>query len=376
MQVQKAVWILNQLSGFGIQKFKTLVEKLGDVTTLFLPQTLDELRGSEGWGPEFVSNFQSVLTSGDFERESDRCAQEGVRILSLLDPEYPKNLSSIYDPPLILYVKGTFIPEDEVAIAIVGSRHATTYGAQVSNRFASELAERGVTIVSGFARGIDGEAHRGALRAKGRTIGVLGCGLNVVYPKEHTSLYEQILASGALMSEFPLDTPPQAFNFPRRNRIISGLTMGVLVVEASLRSGSLITARLATEEGREVYAIPGLINSITSGGTNQLIQKGAKLVTCVEDILEDLSPQIRASLNSLGGGTTRELSLHERPITAEVNQEDVQDPILKLLTNQPLSFDEIAVGLGENPIEIRSHLTQLELKGVVKRAFGGRYIRG
>jgi len=204
MSVQKAVWVLNQLSGFGIQKFKRLQEELGDLSKLLDPETLKQLRLSAEWGADFVGTFRELLASDAFEREAEQCEKTGIRIISLLDSNYPKNLSAIYDPPFILYVKGTLIPEDEAAIAIVGSRHPTTYGMRCSARFASELAERGFTIVSGFARGIDGEAHRGALRAKGRTIAVLGSGLDVIYPKEHASLYEDILASGAIISEFPL----------------------------------------------------------------------------------------------------------------------------------------------------------------------------
>ena len=381
MSVQKVIWTLNQLSGFGIQKFKRLRETLSDLETLLNPDVLSELRLSPEWGADCVTRFQALLESGDFEREEERCTKVGVRILTLLDSDYPKNLASIYDPPLVLYVKGSFIPEDQVAIAIVGSRHPTTYGLRSSNRFAQELAERGVTIVSGFARGVDGEAHRGALKAKGRTIAVLGCGLDIIYRKEHASRYEEILASGAIISEFPLGSPPQAFNFPKRNRIIGGLSMGVLVVEASQRSGSLITARIAAEEGREVYAIPGPIDSIASDGTNQLIQSGAKLVMHAEDILEDLAPQIRAALPELVHLSEPTQKESEDSVSSSVSLETpfhndgCQDPVLKLLANQPLSFDEIAVGLEENPATIRSRMTQLELKGVVKRIFGGRYVR-
>jgi len=363
MELQKAVWTLNQLPDFGIQKFKRLRETVRDLNQLFDPQ----FRIPSEWTADLSSKFQELSTSDKFEQEIDKCRKAGIRILSLLDPEYPKNLSAVYDPPLILYIKGNFIPEDEVAIAVVGSRHPTTYGIRIANRLARELAEKGVTVVSGFARGIDGQAHRGAISAKGRTIAVLGSGLDVIYPKEHELLFEEISEHGALISEFPLGTPPQAFNFPKRNRIISGLARGVLVVEASQKSGSLITARLAAEEGREVYSVPGPIDSIVSSGTNQLIQTGAKLVMQAENILEDLAPQIRASLDSL--------EVSSEKVTAESKISNVEDPLLKLLTNQPLSFDEIAVGVSQNPAQLRSRLTYLELEGIVKRVFGGRYVR-
>ena len=384
MSVQKTLWILNQLSGFGIQKFKRLSETLGDLTRLLNSDALDQLRFSAEWGADFVTGFRQILEAGHFECEAEQCTKAGVRMMSLLDPDYPKNLSAIYDPPLILYVKGTLIPEDNAAIAIVGSRHPTTYGIRCSSRFASELAERGFTIVSGFARGVDGEAHRGALRSKGRTIGILGSGLDVIYPKEHASLYEDILANGAIVSEFPLGTQPLAFNFPKRNRIISGLAMGVLVVEASQRSGSLITARIAAEEGREVYVIPGPIDSIASGGTNKLIQDGAKLVTQVEDILEDLAPQVRASLETFQSRHCEEARRDDEAIPSlEIAsasfepppRNDDEDPVLDLLVHQALSFDEIAVGLNESPTQVCFRMTQLELNGAVKRIFGGRYVR-
>jgi len=377
MSVQKAVWVLNQLSGFGIQKFKRLQAELGDLSKLLDSETLNQFRLSAEWGADFVGGLRELLASSAFEREAERCEKAGIRMISLLDSKYPKNLSAIYDPPLILYVKGTLIPEDEAAIAIVGSRHPTIYGMRCSVRFASELAERGFTIVSGFARGIDGEAHRGALKVKGRTIAVLGSGLDVVYPKEHVSLYQDILESGAIVSEFPLGTAPAAFNFPRRNRIISGFAMGILVVEASQRSGSLITARIAAEEGREVYAVPGPIDSIASFGTHQLIQTGAKLVTGVEDILEDLAPQIQASLCSLQSSEKNlpEKEKKQEDLVGIIKERENNDPILNLLADQPLSFDEIVVGLNENPVKISSRMTQLELQGVVKRVFGGRYVR-
>ncbi|MBI4394664.1 MAG: DNA-protecting protein DprA [Candidatus Omnitrophica bacterium] len=363
MEIQKTVWILNRLDGFGIQKFKELSEKSGGLNQLSDAEVVAKLESFFGGeGRNFAASFQDILSSGEFEREVEVCAQKGIRIISVLDAEYPKNLASIYDPPLILYVQGTLIPEDEVAVAIVGSRYPSTYGIKTAGRFASELAGKGLTIISGFARGIDGEAHRGALRAKGRTIAVLGCGLDVVYPKEHASLREEMISNGALISEFPLSTLPQAFQFPKRNRIISGLSKGVLVVEAGHKSGSLITARLAAEEGREVYAIPGPIDSLTSSGTNQLICDGAKLAARPEDILEDLAPQIRASVNSFA-------------LNARANNDDENDPVLRLLANRPLSFDEIVTGLNEDPRNIRSRMTQLELEGTVKRIFGGCYVR-
>jgi DNA processing protein len=348
----KLIWCLTQIPGLGIQKMKEIFEKI---------KLLDE-NGIFNYlkAHSELTSLDEIFNSGYFEAIQEVCAKKEIDLLSWFDSAYPKNLISIYDPPPILYVKGTLVPEDEMAVAIVGSRRPSTYGARIAERFAYELAGKGMTIVSGFARGIDGEAHRGTLHAKGRTIAVLGSGIDVIYPKEHAELFKEISANGAVISEFPLGTIPKAFNFPQRNRIISGLSRGVLVVEANQRSGSLITASSAAEEGRDVYAIPGPIDSVTSMGTNHLIQNGAKLVMSPEEILEDLMPQIRAYLPK------SEERLEE---TKEEN------PVLQLLAKRPLSFDELVGALNQEPTQVQSHLIQLELKGAVKRLFGGRYVR-
>jgi len=213
-----------------------------------------------------------------------------VKTLGIADKDYPTNLRYIYDPPATVYLKGNIVPEDNIAIAIVGSRRATHYGLKNAKSLAFELAVRGITIVSGLARGVDSAAHRGALEAKGRTIAVLGSGLNVIYPKENERLAEEIAQNGAVISEFPLDAGPQRYHFPRRNRVISGLSLGVVVVEAAQKSGALITANCALEQGREVFALPGKIDSFTSRGTHDLIKQGAKLVESIEDIIEELEP--------------------------------------------------------------------------------------
>ena len=370
MNLTKLIWSLNQISGFGSQKLKLACEKIKSDENVEEAEIFDWLRTQ--FGPESVFNFQEILGSGSFESELDECQKKGIRILTCLDSDYPKNLASIYDPPPILYVRGMFIPEDEMAVAIVGSRRPSSYGIKMSCRFASELAEHGITIVSGFARGIDAAAHRGCLRARGRTIAVLGSGLDIIYPKEHAELFEEISANGAVITEFPLGTIPQAFNFPRRNRVISGLSRGILVVEASQRSGSLITASCAAEEGREVYAIPGPVDSITSSGTNHLIQNGAKLVMHSEEILEDLMPQIRDSVKSYACHSERS---EESQRSFGLRPQDDNDPILQLLAKGALSFDELAVALNQEPAQVQSQLIKLELEGAIRRVFGGQYVR-
>jgi len=213
-----------------------------------------------------------------------------MKTLHLQDKDYPTNLKYIYQPPATIYLEGSIIPQDQIAIAIVGSRRATDYGLNNAERLGFELAARGIAVISGLARGVDSAAHRGALKAKGRTIAVLGSGLNRLYPPENKNLAREIARSGALISEFTPDTPPERQNFPRRNRIISGLSLGVVIVEAAKRSGALITAGFALEQGREVFALPGKIDSFTSGGTHDLIKQGAKLIESVEDIIEELEP--------------------------------------------------------------------------------------
>ncbi|MBI4342113.1 MAG: DNA-protecting protein DprA [Candidatus Omnitrophica bacterium] len=224
-------------------------------------------------------------------RELERARRQGAAIVTPDDPGYPDALRTITDPPVALYLRGTLTEADRVAVAIVGSRHASLYGLQCAEQLAYELALRGVTVVSGLARGIDGAAHRGALRASGRTLAVLGSGLSRVYPDEHRQLAKEIAGHGAVLSEYPMETQPLPRHFPQRNRLISGLSLGVVVVEAAQRSGALITADCALEQGREVFAVPGPMTAVTSHGTHQLLKQGARLVTSVEDILEELRLQ-------------------------------------------------------------------------------------
>ncbi len=410
MKAQRLVWALNRLPHFGIQTFKCLQEKNIDLAQCEDSEILNLLAALD---PDFPHEFSRILNSSEFESELETCSQANIQIVSILDSDYPKNLAAIYDPPLILYMKGHIIAEDQFSIAIVGSRHPTAYGIRMAAKFSSELSQQGITIISGFARGIDAEAHRSSLRVKGRTLAVFGCGLDIVYPKEHVSLYEQIVENGAIISEFPLGTIPQAFNFPKRNRIITGLSMGVLVVEANHRSGSLITASIAAEEGREVYAIPGQIDSVTAQGTNHLIQNGAKLVISADDILVDLYPQLKATvatdvrhceetvedsspvIASPAGAKQSDTKCHpeakpkdlqvgilrcaQNDTLASLPRNDINDPtnnsLLKLLTNEPLSLDEIIVSLSGSPNDILSRLAQLEVQGAVKRLLGGKYVR-
>lgn len=242
-----------------------------------------------------VVNLRHFPFDEFYREEMGRAEAAGARIVTLLDKQYPKALKEIPDPPLVIYVKGALPENDDVFIAIVGSRGATAYGLGIGERFAMRLVEAGVGIISGMARGIDAAAHWGALKARGRTIGVLGCGLDVVYPSQNSELYKEVSEKGCLITEFPMGTEPLPYHFPRRNRIVSALSYGVVVVEANARSGALITAEFALEQGRDVYAVPGRIDSPQSRGPHELLRQGARLVLDVNDILEDI-PALKSQL--------------------------------------------------------------------------------
>ena len=291
-----------------------------------------------------------------------------IKEVDLNDKKYPPLLKKIYMPPARLFVKGDLLPLDENAVAIVGTRRATLYGLEQCERIAYDLAIRGITVVSGMARGIDSAAHRGALKARGRTIAVLGSGHNHIYPRENKELYEEIAKKGAVISEFPPDVPPFKLNFPRRNRIISGLSKGVLVVEAAQRSGALITAGFALNEGREVFALPGNINSARSSGTNALIKEGAKLVSNATDILEELGNVLNIERPEYSPGPNRpgintdSLSLEEKSV-------------FSILDHEPKAIDEISTITNVPVHRITDALVRLELKRLIKMLPGENFVR-
>jgi DNA processing protein len=274
--------LLNLVPGLGPRRARRLLDEFGGVQALAaapaaLVQRVDRI------GPELAGRIVRGLADvGALEQEQRLAARAGCEILTTADAGYPAPLRTIADPPPALYVKGAWRPQDEPAVALVGARRASLYGLEAAQRLAGDLAARGLTVVSGLARGIDAAAHRGCLRAQGRTVAVLGGGLSRLYPPEHRELAEEIARQGAVLSEFPMTHPPAAGNFPRRNRVISGLSRGVVVVEAGARSGALITADQALEQGREVFAVPGPITAPTSQGTHELLRQGARLVASVE----------------------------------------------------------------------------------------------
>ncbi len=314
-----------------------------------------------------------------------RLAAAGVEVLLQTDPRFPARLKQIPYPPPLLFLKGTLLPQDDLALALVGTRAASYYGLKTCRRLAGCLAVREVTVVSGLARGIDTAAHQGALENSGRTLAVLGCGLDVVYPPENQKLYEQIPAQGALISEFPLGTPPEAQNFPIRNRIISGLSLGVVVVEAGLKSGTSITVRYALDQGREVFAVPGPIDSPTSLGPHRLIQDGAKLVQDPEDIFQELPAltkgqrplftgpvRVRETPPAEGGGPTP--ATVPASASAPPPAPTPEDPLLALLGSDPLSLEEIVRTTRLATAAVLSRLTILELEGLIRELPGKRYV--
>ncbi len=293
------------------------------------------------------------------EAEMEKLDRYGVKVLTWHDEDYPSRLKEIYDYPPLLYVRGSLLPEDEWCLAVVGTRRATVYGRQVTEEIVADLAQSRITIVSGLAKGIDTVAHQSALEAGGRSIAVFACGLDIVYPSENANLARRIMQQGALISEYPLGTKPRAENFPRRNRIISGLSLGVLVVEAGETSGALITAHQALEQNREVFAIPGSILSPASSGTNHLIQEGAKLVHNYTDILEELNLTAVA---------------HQMELKEVIPASDTESRLLKQLSAEPTHIDEVCRSSGLPMPTVSSTLAMMELKGLVKQVGAMNYV--
>jgi DNA processing protein len=289
-QIDPIHWLhVHLATGVGPKRFRSLLEAFGSPERI-IKASLGELREVPGLGPATAMQIYEGLHNVDPEDELEQARNAGVRILTLQDPSYPSLLATCPDPPPIIYVKGELSEDNQLSIAVVGTRNPTHYGSEQAHRFAYLLAQTGITVVSGLARGIDAQAHRGALLAKGKTIAVLGCGLNTIYPPEHEDLADQIVRSGgAVISEYPMGILPQKGNFPARNRIVAGMTLGTLVIEAPSKSGALITAELAADYNREVFALTGPIDQPSFTGCHDYIKSGrAKLTTCLEDILDEL----------------------------------------------------------------------------------------
>jgi DNA processing protein len=354
-------WLaLNFIPGIGPILIRALLDRFGDPEGVFAASRR-ELTSIEGIGEGLAEAIKGTDVRGKVHRELKLMEKFNVSLITIGNPSYPSNLGQIYDPPPLLYVRGNLQPKDDLAIAMVGSRLASNYGRMITEQIAGDLARHGVTIVSGMARGIDSQAHRGALSVGGRTIAVLGCGVDVIYPPENRQLFEEIAAHGAVISELPMSTLPEGSNFPKRNRIISGLSLGVVIVQASGRSGSLITAGLALEQNRDVFAVPGNIRMTGSQGTNRLIKQGAKLVESATDILEEVLPRFRYE----------ELEPEDRDIPLEGEEER----IFRLLAAEPIHIDSIIAQTRMSASRVSTILLQLELKGLVQQVSGKRFVK-
>ncbi|MBI3945333.1 MAG: DNA-protecting protein DprA, partial [Armatimonadetes bacterium] len=313
------------------------------------------------------ANFDRLAESAGWDgwdAERTRLRHLGARVLTLADPEYPSRLREIHDPPPVLYARGDLTAQDEYAVAVVGSRRATDYGLRMAHEIAARLARAGVVVVSGLARGVDAAAHRGALAAGGRTLAVLGCGVDTCYPAEHARLRDEIAAAGAVLSEFALGAAPDRWRFPARNRVISGLCLGTVLIEAPADSGAMITADFALEQGREVFAVPGNVDTFASRGCNRLIKEGAALVECAEDILEALN---------LSTAALAEESPAQPPLPLPLPPE--AERVFSLLGPQQKHVDAIAAESGLPTGPVLSALTLLEMTGVVRRLAGNFYVR-
>jgi DNA processing protein len=368
-------WLALALTpGLGPTRVKKLIEHFGNAKRVF-QASLTEL---EATGMPALS-AQSIATGKSLElghQEILKAAEAGATVIALDAPEYPPRLKEIYDPPIVLFVKGSVELLSQPGIAVVGTRHPTPYGIGMAERLATDLAARGVVIFSGMARGVDTAAHRGTIAAKGKTVAVFGTGIDVIYPKENTRLADQILAlGGAIISEFPMATFAAPQNFPIRNRIISGMSLGVLVVEAAEYSGTRITARCALEQGRDVYAVPGNVTNKNSWGPNTLIKQGAKLVATWEDVWEELPADVQLALTPAANESSG-------PETASLFPDDPASPherrILSLLkADESTHIDELVERLEPelSSSEIFAALFELELSGKVKQMPGKNFVK-
>ena len=344
-------WVgFSLIPGIGRVKLAQLENYFGDLENAWKASAAEFKRaGLDSGSIQAITSWQPKISP---EAEIEKLDRYGVKVFLYNNPSYPPRLKEIYDYPPILYVRGSLLPQDEWCLAVVGTRRATVYGRQVTEEIVTDLAQSKITIVSGLAKGIDSVAHQTALTASGRSIAVFACGLDIVYPSENADLARHIMQQGALISEYPLGTRPKAENFPRRNRIMSGLSLGVLVTEADEISGAMITAHMALEQNREVFAIPGSILSPTSRGTNHLIQEGAKLVRDYTDILEELNLMTVA----------RQMEMKEI-----MPASDTESLLLKHLRAEPTHVDEVCRNSGLPVATVSSTLAMMELKGLVRQ---------
>ena len=366
MNSREALIALNLIEGVGPVRVRSLLEQFGEAPNI-LGASKAELLRVHNVGEDIAEKICRWEQSVDLSEELKRIADYGCHILTGADELYPPSLREIYDPPLVLYVKGQLTVRDKNAVAMVGSRMTTHYGIETARKLAYQLAYTGVTVVSGGARGIDTAAHQGALSGKGRTIAVLGTGINLIFPPENAELFERIAANGAVITQFPFNRPADKQSFPIRNRIVAGMTLGTVVVEANLSSGALITANFATEYGRQIFAVPGRIDSPRSKGCHDLIKKGAKLCEGVEDILSEFEYLFPAS--------NRPASASETGVLPALELNENEKRVYDALGREERSIDEVirASGLPSSAVSVA--LFSLEMKRLVKQLPGKMFLR-
>ncbi len=367
MDSREALIALNLIEHVGPVRVRQLLEHFGDAPKI-LSASRTELLRVRGIGEDTAEAISRWETTVDLATELRRIQEFGCHVLTQADEDYPELLRQIYDPPVVLYVKGKLSPKDKNAVAMVGSRTTTHYGVEVARKLAYQLAYVGVTVVSGGARGIDTAAHQGALAGKGRTVAVLGTGINLVTPPENAELFQRIAANGAVLTQFPFNRNADKQSFPIRNRIVAGMTLGTVVVEANLTSGALITANFATEYGRQVFAVPGRIDSPRSKGCHDLIKKGAKLCEGAEDVLSEFEYLFPPSNRPPSAGETGVLPALE----LSENERKVFDT---LKTDDETSIDEVIRGSGLPTSAVSVALLSLEMKRVVRQLPGKLFVR-
>ena len=359
---------LNLTCDIGSIRLKKLLDYF-DKPADILKAPLEKLTAVAGIGANIAAGIGAIQEK-DIEKEINLARKQNIEIVTIGEPNYPENLKYIPDPPIVLYIKGKILREDRISLAVVGSRRASLYGLNLAEKFSAELAERAFTIVSGMARGIDTYAHRGALKAGGRTIAVMGSGFNHIYPAENKKLMWEISDNGAVISEFPMEMKPLKQNFPRRNRIISGLALGVLVTEAARNSGALITADFALEQGREVFALPGKIDSHGSVGTHNLIKQGAKLVSGIDDILEELNLDFMLPKEFREERENSNLKIISKSMLSEE-----EESLYNLISHQAISWDEIIEKTGLGFSNMADIMLRLQLKKLIRQLPGKQFIR-
>jgi DNA processing protein len=376
MNRTEACVALNLIPNLGPVRLRKLLEVFSEPERV-LSARLGQLESVPSIGRETATTIATWQTSVDLASELQKVAEFGAKVVTPWTPEYPRGLRELHNPPIVLYIWGDLLERDNQAVAVVGSRKSSYYGTECAKKLSYQLAFAGLTVVSGLARGIDTAAHQGALAAKGRTVAVLGSGLRSLYPAENLALAEKIASQGAVVSEYPMDTPPSVPNFPYRNRIVAGWGSGILVVEAGLKSGALITAGQAIENGRLVYAVPGPIDRASSAGSNRLIQQGAKLVTSANDLLDDLNllfppaaPRVPRDLSPS--------SQHSPPPSppcqnARIALSPEESTVLSALADSVCGLDELSEKSGFAVHTLSALLLQMEMRRLVEVVPGGRF---